>query len=135
MEKYFSISEPHLLTHIVFRYGDFKGRLNIVNPKEYLQVASLLLQDGESFKPHIHVWKEVNIDVSVAQEAWVILEGSVHVQMLDAESNFVGNTVLNIGDCCITLNGGHEYRAIGQTKVYEFKSGPYLGDELDKFYV
>jgi hypothetical protein len=135
MEQYFSITDPNLLTHIVFRFSEFKGRLNIVNPKEYLQVAALLLQDGESFKPHIHVWKDVNIDMSVAQEAWVILEGSVHVQMLDSESNFVGKTILNIGDCCITLNGGHEYRSIGQSKVYEFKSGPYLGDKLDKFYV
>ena len=115
MEKYFSITKPDLLTHIVFRFSEFKGRLNIVNPKEYLQVASLLLQDGECFKPHVHVWKDVNIDMSVAQEAWVILEGSVHVRMLDSESNFVGKTVLNIGDCCITLNGGHEYRSIGQS--------------------
>jgi hypothetical protein len=135
MEKFFSKTIPELLTHIIFRETDFNGRLNLVEPKEFLQVAALLLQDEEEFKPHVHVWKNIDLFTSVAQEAWVVIEGKISVQLLDPSSNLVGETILNLGDCCITLNGGHKYRSIGRSKVFEFKSGPYLGDELDKVYV
>ncbi len=135
MEQFFSKVEFNLMTHVIFRETDFNGRLNLVEPKEFLQVAALLLQDEEEFKPHVHIWKTVDLYTSVAQEAWVVIEGKISVQLLDPSSNLVGETILNLGDCCITLNGGHKYRSIGRSKVFEFKSGPYLGDKLDKVYV
>jgi len=135
MEHYFSVSEQEKLTHIIFRASDFNGRQNLVDPAEFLQVAALDLADGEEFKPHIHVWKELEIFKAVAQEAWVVIEGSIDVELLDPDSKSIGFTVLGVGDCCITLNGGHKYKSIGRSRVFEFKSGPYLGDVLDKFYV
>ena len=135
MEQYFSISQPKLLTHIIFRKADFKGRKNLVQPQEFLQVAALDLEDGEEFKPHVHIWKPLEILKTVAQEAWVVIEGKIETELLDSDSNVIALTNLNVGDCCITLNGGHRYRSIGSSKVFEFKSGPYLGDVLDKFYV
>ena len=135
MEKYFSLGKKGLLTHLIFRTSDFNGRQNLVDPNEFLQVAALDLEDGEEFKPHIHVWKELEIFNSVAQEAWVVIDGSIDVELFDPDSNSLGFTVLEVGDCCITLNGGHKYKSVGKSRVFEFKSGPYLGDVLDKFYV
>ena len=135
MEQYFSVSQPKLLTHIIFRKADFEGRKNLVQPKEFLQVAALDLEDGEEFRPHIHIWKPLELVKTVAQEAWVVIEGTIETELLDTESNVLTLAKLNVGDCCITLNGGHKYRSIGNSKVFEFKSGPYLGDVFDKFYV
>ena len=135
MEKYFSLSNPKDPTHLIFRYEDFYGRQNLVNPAEFLQVAALELKDGEEFKPHVHIWKDLEINKSVAQEAWVVIEGSIDVELLDPDSKIIGTTILNVGDCCITLSGGHRYKSVGNSRVFEFKSGPYLGDVLDKFYV
>ena len=135
MEQFFSKTTPKILTHIIFRETEFSGRLNLVDPKEFLQVSALLLQDEEEFKPHVHIWKNVDLYTSVAQEAWVVIEGKISVQLLDPNSNIVGEATLDIGDCCITLSGGHKYKSIGRSKVFEFKSGPYLGDEFDKVYV
>lgn len=135
MEQYFSISQPKLLTHIIFRKAEFRGRNNLIQPQEFLQVAALDLKDGEEFKPHVHIWKPLEIVKTVAQEAWVVIEGVIETELLDPDSNVLTFTNLDVGDCCITLNGGHRYRSIGNSKVFEFKSGPYLGDVLDKFYV
>ena len=44
--------------------------------------------------------------------------------------------ILKDGDCSITLYGGHTYEALEEgTLVYEFKTGPYEGQELDKRFI
>ena len=35
----------------------------------------------------------------------------------------------------ITGLGGHTYKAIGEVKVYEFKTGPYKGQKADKRFI
>jgi hypothetical protein len=96
MEQYFSISQPKLLTHMIFRKTDFKGRKNLVQPQEFLQVAALDLEDGEEFKPHVHIWKPLEIVKTVAQEAWVVIEGTIETELLDSDSNVLTLTNLNV---------------------------------------
>lgn len=135
MLQFYSKSDPGLLTHIVYSASDFRGRVNLVSPQEFLQVSAIELAENEEFKAHIHTWKECNIDTTVAQEAWVVIQGCVRASLYDEEQNLVGEQDLVPGDCCITLHGGHQYASINESLVYEFKSGPYLGDTLDKFYL
>ena len=41
--------------------------------------------------------------------------------------------ILNVGDCSITLEGGHTYTILeNDTLIYEYKTGPYKGQENDK---
>jgi hypothetical protein len=133
--NFYSKKNPGHLTHIVYSASDFQGRVNLVSPKEFLQVSAIELADKEEFKAHIHTWKECDIDTTVAQEAWVVIKGRVKASLYDEEQNLVGEQDLIPGDCCITLHGGHKYASTEESLVYEFKSGPYLGDSLDKFYL
>lgn len=44
--------------------------------------------------------------------------------------------MLKPGDCSITLYGGHNYVSLEEhTLVYEYKTGPYLGQEKDKAFL
>jgi hypothetical protein len=44
--------------------------------------------------------------------------------------------ILEPGDISLTLHGGHNYVALEEdTLVYEFKTGPYLGQEKDKVFI
>ena len=44
--------------------------------------------------------------------------------------------MLNVGDCSITLGGGHNYLILEHdTLVYEYKTGPYKGQKLDKVFL
>lgn len=135
MERFYSKSNPEVLTHLVYSISDFKGRVNLVSPDEFLQVSSIELSKKEEFRAHIHIWKNLVNDKTVAQEAWVVVKGSVTAFLYDEDQHLVGEYALNTGDCCITLHGGHKYRADEDALVYEFKSGPYLGDAHDKFYL
>tara|TARA_X000000950_G_C13504443_1_gene493119 strand:- start:131 stop:544 length:414 start_codon:yes stop_codon:yes gene_type:complete len=119
--------------HIVFYKKDFDIRKDLVDPSEFIQVASLKLNNKQTFHPHKHKWKKsVNNNV-IAQESWVIIRGSVKVDYYDTDNKFLQNEILKSGDCTITLEGGHNYTSLSKdTLVYEFKTGPYFGFELDK---
>ena len=119
--------------HIIFFKEDFQGRIDLVDPNEFIQVASLKLDKKQTFKPHKHIWKKNMEKNSIAQEAWVIVRGSVKVDYYDVDNNLIHNEILTAGDCTITLQGGHNYTSLKkETLVYEFKTGPYLGYDLDK---
>ena len=61
MIKIYSNSEKNLLLHIIFRKIDFKKRQDIISPLEFIQVASLQLSKDQTFKAHMHNWKNKKI--------------------------------------------------------------------------
>ncbi len=133
MIKIYSNSEKNLLLHIIFRKIDFKKRQDIISPLEFIQVASLQLSKDQTFKAHMHKWKNKKIEKLIAQESWVVIQGKVKVQYYDINKNFLKDYILTPGDCTITLYGGHNYTSLtDETLVYEFKTGPYDGQSSDK---
>jgi len=73
--------------------------------------------------------------MSIAQESWVIIRGQVEVTLYDLDDEVLSSYVLNPGDISITLYGGHSYRVLEDTLAYEFKTGPYFGQALDKEFI
>ena len=56
--------------------------------------------------------------------------------MYDIDNTIIREEILNAGDCSMTLRGGHNYIALEEdTIVYEYKSGPYYGQVLDKEFI
>ncbi len=136
MEYIYSKNNQDTILHIIHKKNDFSGRQDIVNESEFLQVAPLKLQKDQTFKPHKHVWVESEYKKKIAQESWVVISGSVEVYYYDLDNNFLKSEILIPGDCTITLQGGHNYKSLeDNTKVYEFKTGPYLGQKLDKEFI
>lgn len=136
VKKFYSKCDPELLLHMVHSMddGDDK-RLDLSDPKEFLQVAVLRLDDMKTFLPHRHVFKAGEPTV-IAQESWVVIRGSVTVTFYDVDGSVVGNALLNPGDCSITFQGGHTYTVMeSDTFVYEFKTGPYKGQVVDKVFI
>jgi hypothetical protein len=44
--------------------------------------------------------------------------------------------ILHVGDASFTLEGGHNYEILeDNTLVYEYKTGPYEGQEMDKKFI
>ena len=59
MEKIYSKVEPEKLLHIIVRKEDFKpGRQDIVEENQFIQCSILQMEEGKTFKPHKHIWKE-----------------------------------------------------------------------------
>jgi hypothetical protein len=132
MIKIYSAIEPNKLLHIVFQSSESVGREQLVESSEYLQIASLNLKSGESFVAHKHLWKVLPNNNNIAQESWVVIKGKIEITFYDLNDDKLQSEILGPGDVSITLYGGHSYRIIEDSIALEFKSGPYLGKDLDK---
>jgi len=134
MEKIYSKVDPKVLLHLVYRLADVNGRTNVAPDNEFLQLASIKMAKGQTFKAHKHIIHEKV--TNIAQESWVVLSGRVECIFYDLDNAIIARPVLNAGDCSMTFRGGHNYLILeDDTIVYEYKTGPYLGQALDKVFI
>ena len=97
-------------------------------------IATLKMTKNQTFKPHKHITlvKETNI----AQESWIVVRGSVKCILYDIDDTVIAEPILYSGDASFTLEGGHNYYILeDDTFVYEYKTGPYEGQQLDKVFL
>jgi len=135
IEKIYSKIEPNKLLHLINRYEDIADRTNLCPHTEFLQLATLKMKKGTTFKPHKHIYKNGPNSI-IAQESWVVIDGSVKVYMYDIDDTIIHTPILYKGDCSITFYGGHTYEILEEgTVVYEYKTGPYYGLENDKEFI
>ncbi len=136
MEKIYSRLQPEKLLHIIVRKEDMKpGREDIVSEENFIQCSMLNLEEGKTFKPHRHIWKERTRNV-IAQESWVVIQGSVKCIFYDLDDTIIAEPILYPGDSSFTLEGGHNYLIMeDDTLVYEYKTGPYEGQAMDKTFL
>ena len=134
MEKIFSKVNPGVLLHIINRLEDIEGRRDIAPVDEFLQLATLKMNSGQTFRAHKHITFVKTTDI--AQESWVVIRGAVKCILYDLDDTIIAEPVLKPGDCSMTFRGGHNYCILeDETLVYEFKTGPYLGQEFDKTFI
>ena len=136
IDKLYSKVEPEKILHIICRNSDTEySRIDVVDDKEFLQLAILKLHKGKTFKAHKHIFKEVPNN-SIAQESWFVSKGKVRATLYDLDDTILSEEILEAGDCSITLYGGHNYEILeDDTQVFEYKTGPYYGQALDKEFV
>jgi cupin fold WbuC family metalloprotein len=136
MEKIYSKVDPNKLLHIIVRKNDIKlGRIDIVPENNFIQCSMLNLEKDKTFKPHKHIFKERTRNV-IAQESWVIIQGSVKCVFYDIDDTIISEPILYQGDASFTLEGGHNYIILeDETLVYEYKTGPYEGQTFDKTFI
>lgn len=136
MEKIYSKIEPETLLHIVVRKEDIvPGRQDIVSEENFIQCSILSMEKGKTFKPHRHIWKQRDRLV-IAQESWIVVQGRVQCTFYDLDDTIIATPILEVGDASFTLQGGHNYLILEDgTLVYEYKTGPYEGQSLDKTFI
>ena len=136
MKKIYSDIDKTKLLHIIVRKDEIQpGREDIVSQENFIQCSRLNLSKGTTFKPHKHIWKNRNLNI-IAQESWVVIQGSVKCIFYDIDNSILTTEVLNFGDASFTLEGGHNYEILqDNTLVYEYKTGPYEGQEFDKIFI
>ena len=136
MKKIYSLVDPNKLLHVVVRKEDLTpGRVEVVPEDNFIQCALLNMEKGKTFKPHRHIFKERTRNV-IAQESWIVIQGSVKCTFYDLDDSVLVEPILNPGDASFTLEGGHTYTILeDNTLVYEYKTGPYEGQALDKIFL
>lgn len=136
MIKIFSKVDPSKLLHIVVRKEDIlPGRQDVISEDNFLQCSILNMEENKTFRPHRHIWKERTRNV-IAQESWIVIQGRVQCFFYDLDDSIIETVILEQGDASFTLEGGHNYLIIeDDTLVYEYKTGPYEGQALDKTFL
>jgi hypothetical protein len=136
MIKIYSKCEPDKLLHLINRFDEIDGRTDIAPEEQFIQAATIKFpQGGKKFRAHQHIWKPSPSETVIAQESWVVIQGSVKVFMYDTDRTLLKEEVIRKGDCSMTFEGGHTYEILeDDTIVYEYKTGPYTGVENDKFF-
>tara|TARA_Y100000361_G_scaffold120506_1_gene112227 strand:+ start:4595 stop:5014 length:420 start_codon:yes stop_codon:yes gene_type:complete len=135
MNKIYSKIEPNKLLHFVHALTDSsEPRTDLVSEDNFIQCSFLKLEKNKTFKPHIHIEKERHYKKQIAQESWVVIKGKVQLFFYDIDGTLLrDDLILNAGDASFTLYGGHTYKILEEdTIVYEYKTGPYEGQKLDK---
>ena len=112
------------------------AREDFSDPMEFLQGALIEIPAGHVFAPHVHLERERSFTNLRAQETWIVMHGQVEVTYYTDNGIFIATEILEAGDVSITFRGGHGYRTLSSdARVYEFKSGPYEGQEIDKAFI
>ena len=96
--------------------------------KDALQIARWNHPKGYQCKPHIH--NERPKTIYLVEEAILVRTGELKVTFYDEDGKPICSKMLYPGDICHTLNCGHGYEVMtNDTRVFEFKNGPFPGDE------
>ena len=136
MKKIISQVNPGKLLHIINRFDEIGKRTDVAPEDQFIQLATLRMEKGKTFRPHKHIWKPAAKLEVIAQESWVVIQGSVKIFMYDLDDKLIGTEIINQGDCSMTFEGGHTYEILEEnTVVYEYKTGPYTGVENDKVFL
>ena len=136
MEHVYSKVDPKVLCHQVIRLDDIQDRHNVSTDDQFLQLATLRMNTGHTFRAHQHIWRPTPVSEIIAQESWVVIQGRVQVMFYDTDGALLHTSVLNAGDASMTFRGGHNYLILkDDTVVYEYKTGPYQGQALDKVFL
>jgi len=138
MEKIYSKITPNILLHLVVHLGETLSeltthRIDIVPSNNFIQCSLLKMDNKKTFPPHKHIKKDRHYSEQIAQESWVVIRGSVKCKFYDLDDSLIAEPILQAGDASFTLHGGHTYEILeDNTIVYEYKTGPYEGQKLDK---
>lgn len=140
MEHIYSKVEPTKLLHIIHRLSELENRedhrKDIVDANNFIQCSSLRLPLGKTFKPHKHIMKKNHESFSIAQESWIVVRGRVKCIFYDIDDTIIATPILEAGDASFTLEGGHNYEILEDNSlIYEYKTGPYYGQEFDKKFI
>lgn len=137
MARYiYSKVDPSRLLHIIHDITQTKEtREDLVPPNNFLQIATIPLKPNQTFKAHKHIWNNFS-GPKIAQESWIVIKGRVRATLYDIDNTILEEVILYDGHLSITLEGGHNYIASPEgALVYEVKTGPYQGVELDKEFI
>ena len=135
--KIYSKIEPNKLLHVINRLKDIRGRNDIIPENNFIQCATLRYPSKKITGPaHKHITKDRHYPEQIAQESWVVIKGKVKCKFYDIDDTLIAEPVLEPGDASFTLYGGHTYEILEEdTIVYEYKTGPYEGQKLDKTFI
>ena len=89
------------------------------------QMGMIVYGAGRSIVPHVHL--PVIREVHGTSEVIVVRQGLCEIDIYNSDKVFLTTRQLEVGDIVLLLRGGHGFRMIEDTVLFEVKQGPYVG--------
>lgn len=90
------------------------------------QMGMIVYAKGESIVPHVHL--PVTRTVEGTTECVMVRSGHCEIDLFDRHKTYITTRTLNKGDIVLLLGGGHGFRMLEDTVLFEVKQGPYVGN-------
>ncbi len=112
---------------IIVRADFEKKGITFVTPDDYSQqLAYMHHEKGHIIYPHVH--NEVKREILYTKEVLIIREGKLRCDFYSDEKEYEKSIIIETGDVLLLVSGGHGFKCLEETKMYEIKQGPYAGE-------
>lgn len=110
----------------VLRHDAAPDETCFVTPDSFLQQAGFVVYPaGGEIRPHVHV--KVRREIEGTSEILFVWRGRVQVDLYSEDREPVASLTLERGDVILLVCGGHGFRMLDDTVLFEIKQGPYVG--------
>lgn len=89
------------------------------------QMGMIVYRAGEAITPHVHI--PVERTIVGTTECILVREGRCEVDIYNSQREFIASRALDQGTIILLLGGGHGFRMMEDTVLFEVKQGPYVG--------
>lgn len=114
---------------IAIRISSFsKGSIPHTKTDFSLGFLSLRHPKGTYLKAHMHKPKK-RVTNGRLQECFVIVKGKVRVDLFGPDKKLFKKIFLIPGQILITIDGGHGFKILQDTLIFEVKHGPFIDDK------
>lgn len=90
------------------------------------QMGMIVYAAGQEITPHVHL--PITRQVEGTSECIVVRKGRCVIDIYNGNKEFISSHELFAGDIVLLLGGGHGFRMLEDTVLFEVKQGPYAGD-------
>lgn len=122
-------NKKKILALLIKKKFKTKG-IKFFTPENYSQQLGYMNRPkGYEVKPHLH--KSIRREVFNTREVLFIKKGKIKADFFDNKKKFVCSKILKTGDILLLVDGGHGFKMLERSEIFEVKQGPYKKD-LDK---
>lgn len=117
----------------IIRSGQAPTKTQFLTPEHWSQqVGFIVYPAGSEIARHRH--RPLERRIVGTSEVLVVRQGRCEVDLYSEDGAFICTHTLSQGDVIVIVAGGHRYRMLEDTVLFEVKQGPYTGlDEKEYF--
>jgi len=117
---------------IILKDNDWEEGLRFITPESlFLQVGTWWYKKGKKLDAHKH--KDYERIVNRTMESIYVKKGAIKINLFDEDNYFLESLTIYEGDTAVFAYGGHGYEILSEnTKILEFKNGPFIDVSKDK---
>jgi mannose-6-phosphate isomerase-like protein (cupin superfamily) len=102
--------------------------IKFFTPNTYSQqIGYMRRPSGYVIDPHVH--NPVLREVYYTNEVLIIRSGRVIVDFYCNNKNYLESRELIKGDIILLISGGHGFKILEDSEIFEIKQGPYAGEQ------